>query len=66
MQHKVLGITPDKLSPDCGTQRVNWFSIYKAVISALKPKSKDINQKNVESSLDYTLNCYFTFAVVFV
>lgn len=48
---KVWGITPDKLSPDWGAQRVKGLSIYKAVISALKPKSKDINQKNVETSL---------------
>lgn len=51
MHNKSLGITPDKLSPDLGIQRVNWLSIYKAIISALKSKSKDINQKNVETSL---------------
>lgn len=48
---KVWGISPSNLSPDWGAQRVKGLSIYKAIISALKPKSKDFTQKNVETSL---------------
>lgn len=48
---KIFIISFDKLSHDSGSQRVNGLSIYKAIISALKPKSKDNNQKNVETSL---------------
>ena len=49
--YKVWGIKPSELSPDWGAQRVKGLSIYKAVISALKPKPKDFKQKNVETSL---------------
>lgn len=48
---KVWGIAPSQLSPDWGAQRVKGLSILKAVLSALKPKSADFKQKNVETSL---------------
>lgn len=48
---KVWGISPNQLSPDWGVQRVKGLSIYKAIISSFKPKSKDIHQKGVETSL---------------
>ena len=49
--YKVWGIKPSELSPDWGAQRVKGLSIYKAILSALKPKPKDFKQKNVETSL---------------
>ncbi len=49
--YKVWGIKPSELSPEWGAQRVKGLSIYKAIISALKPKPKDFSQKNVETSL---------------
>lgn len=49
--YKVWGIKPSELSPDWGAQRVKGLSIYKAILSALKPKPKDLKQKNIETSL---------------
>ncbi|MGX2972087.1 NAD(P)/FAD-dependent oxidoreductase [Helicobacter sp. T3_23-1059] len=49
--YKVWGIKPSEISPDWGAQRVKGLSIYKAILSALKPKPKDFKQKNIETSL---------------
>lgn len=48
---KVWGIHPSQISPEWGAQRVKGLSVFKAIISALKPKNKDFTQKNVETSL---------------
>lgn len=49
--YKVWGIKPSELSPDWGAQRVKGLSIYKAIISALKPKPKDFKQKMSKQAL---------------
>ena len=50
---KLWGISPKEISADWGAQRVKGLSLSKAILSILKKPfmKKDINQKNVETSL---------------
>lgn len=51
---KVWGVSPDKISPEWGAQRVKGLSVSKAIIHALKSlvkKDKSIEQKGTETSL---------------
>ncbi len=50
--HKVWGVHCNEIKPEWGAQRIKGLSISKAILHALKSKkSKDINQKDVETSL---------------